>query len=53
MMQTKVKSVYQMPTIEIVEIAPINTILEGSNENIGGGDLTGDSPVIFGFPLEI
>lgn len=51
-METKKKPAYQMPTIEIVEIAPFNAILEGSNENIGGGDLKSVNPGMFSSPLD-
>lgn len=52
MMETKIKSAYQMPIIEIVEITPVNTILEGSNEVIGGKDLTIFDPEMLGLPLD-
>ena len=52
-MENKKKPAYLMPTIEIVEIAPFNAILEGSNENIGGSDLDSVNPGMFSFPLDI
>lgn len=45
-MDTIKKQAYQMPTMEVVEISLVNTILEGSTEPIGGEDLSSVNPVL-------